>query len=64
MKITYDQEVDILRIILSDRPIAESDEARPDVILDYDVSGLVVGLEILNASHHAELPKACEFAVA
>jgi uncharacterized protein YuzE len=34
------------------------------VILDYDAEGNVVGLEILNASKHTELPNACEFAVA
>ena len=64
MKVNYDKEVDVLRIILSERQIVESDESRPDVILDYDVEGNVVGMEILNASKHAELPNACEFAVA
>lgn len=64
MKINYDKEVDVLRILLSERQIVESDEARPDVILDYDADGNVVGMEILNASKHAELPNACEFAVA
>ena len=64
MKVNYDKEVDVLRILLSERQIVESDEARPDVILDFDADGHVVGLEILNASKHAELPNACEFAVA
>lgn len=63
MKVNYDKEVDVLRILLSDRPIVESDETRPDVILDFDAEGHVVGLEILNASKQAELPNACEFAV-
>lgn len=64
MKVNYDKEVDVLRILLSDRKIAESDESRPGVILDYDGEGNVVGLEILNASKHTELPNTCEFAVA
>jgi uncharacterized protein YuzE len=64
MKISYDREVDVLRILLSEREIVESDEARDGVILDYDAAGNVVGLEILNASKHTELPNACEFAVA
>lgn len=64
MKVNYDREVDVLRIILSDREIVESDESRADVILDYDAEGNVVGMEVLNASKHAELPDACEFAVA
>ena len=64
MKVNYDREVDVLRIVLSNREIVESDESRPDVILDYDAEGNVVGMEVLNASKHAELPDACEFAVA
>lgn len=54
MKVNYDKEVDVLRILLSDRQIVESDETRPDVILDYDAEGNVVGLEILNASKHTD----------
>lgn len=64
MKVNYDKEVDVLRILLSDRQVVESDETRPDVILDYDAEGNVVGMEILNASKHTQLPNACEFAVA
>ncbi|HYX13494.1 MAG TPA: DUF2283 domain-containing protein [Nostoc sp.] len=50
MKITYDPKVDILRIILSDVPIEDSDEEKPGVILDYDEDGNIIGLEILDAS--------------
>lgn len=64
MKVNYDKEVDVLRILLSDRQIVESDETRSDVILDYDAEGNVVGMEILNASKRAQVPNACEFAVA
>ena len=49
MKVTYDSEVDVLRILLSNTPIEESDEDKPGVILDYDKDGNVVGLEILDA---------------
>ena len=31
MKVTYDPEVDVLRILLSDAPIEESDEDKPGV---------------------------------
>ncbi len=31
MKVSYDPEVDIVRILLSDAPIAESDESKPAV---------------------------------
>ena len=47
MSITYDAEVDILRIVLSDQPV---DENKPGVIIDYDVQENIVGMEILDAS--------------
>ena len=64
MKVNYDSEVDVLRIILKDTPIEESDEDKPGVILDYDEDGNIVGLEILDASLRVENPKAVEYAVA
>ncbi|HEV8711954.1 MAG TPA: DUF2283 domain-containing protein [Candidatus Binatia bacterium] len=63
MKITYDSEVDVLRILFSDTPIEESDEDKPGVILDYDKDGNIVGLEILDASKRMENPKSIEYVV-
>lgn len=63
MKVTYDPEVDVLRILLSDAPIEESDEDKPGVILDYDKEGNVVGLEVLEASKRMTNPRAVEYAV-
>ena len=63
MKITYDSEVDVLRILFSNTPIEESDEGKPGVILDYDKDGNIVGLEILDASKRMENPRAVEYAV-
>jgi uncharacterized protein YuzE len=63
LKVTYDPEVDVLRILLSDAPIAESDEDKPGVILDYDNDGNVVGLEILEASKRITNPRSVEYAV-
>ena len=63
MKIKYDPEVDVLRIIFSNAPIEESDEEKPGVILDYDKDGNVVGLEILDASRRMENPRSVEYAV-
>jgi uncharacterized protein YuzE len=63
MKITYDPEVDVLRILFRDAPIEESDEDKPDVILDYDKEGNVVELEVLNASQRIENPRALDYAV-
>lgn len=64
MKVTYDPEVDILRVILSNAVIEESDEEKPGMILDYDKDGNVVGLEILDASKRVENPRSVEYAVA
>jgi len=50
MKVQYDPKVDVLSIVLSDAPVEESDEDKPGAILDYDIHGNVVGLEILDAS--------------
>jgi uncharacterized protein YuzE len=63
MKVTYDPEVDVLRILLSDAPIDESDEDKPGVILDYDKDGNVVGLEILEASKRMTNPRSVDYAV-
>ena len=61
MKIIYDPEVDVLRILFSSAPIEESDEDKPGVILDYDKDGNVVGMEILDASKRVENPESVEF---
>ena len=63
MKVTYDPEVDLLRILFRDVPIEESDEDKPGVILDYDKDGNVVGMEVLNASQRVENPRGVDYAV-
>ena len=64
MKVTYDPEVDVLRILLSNAPVEESGEDKPGVILDYDKDGNIVGLEILDASKRVSNPRSVEYAVA
>ena len=64
MKLVYDPETDILRILFSNAKIEESDEDKPGVILDYDKDGNVVGLEILDASKRMDNPRSVEYAVA
>ena len=64
MKVSYDPEVDVLRILFSNSPVEESDEDKPGVIIDYDKNGNIVGLEVLQASTRMENPRSLEYAVA
>ncbi len=63
MKVIYDRETDTLTIIFTDTPVAESDEDKPGVILDYDEKGNLVSLEILDASSRVSVPSKIEYQV-
>ena len=63
MKVTYDPQVDVLRILFRHAPVEESDEDKPGVILDYDKDGNVVGVQVLNASQRVENPRGMDYAV-
>ena len=64
MKIIYDRETDTLTVIFTETPVAESDEDKPGVILDYDAAGNLVSLEILDASQRVTSPSRIEYQVA
>lgn len=61
MKVKYDKETDILYIRLSDLVIAESDEDKKGVILDYTADGKLVRIEILEASKTSAQPSKVEY---
>ncbi len=62
MKIAYNPRTDTLTMILKeDAQVAESDEDKPGVILDYDQEGNLVSLEILDASKRVTEPRKIEF---
>lgn len=63
MKVIYDPEVDVLRIVFNEAPVEESNEDKPGVILDYDETGKIVGLEILDASKQMGNPRSLEHIV-
>ncbi len=64
MKVIYDRETDTLTVIFLDTPVAESDEDKPGIILDYDEAGNLVSLEILDASRRVMTPTSIEYQVA
>lgn len=62
MKVTYDTRTDTLSVILKDNvSVAESDEDKPGVILDYDENGDLISFEILDASRRVTEARKVEF---
>ena len=62
MKVTYDPKTDTLTVILKTGvSVAESDEDKPGVILDYDAQGNLVSLEVLDASRRVTEAGKMEF---
>ena len=64
MRVIYDRETDTLSIILRDGKVADSDEPLEGLILDYDKSGRLVSIELLDASEQVKQPDSIEFALA
>lgn len=50
MNIKFDKETDVIYLRFSDAEVAESDEDKPGIIIDYDKNGGIVGIELLDAS--------------
>jgi uncharacterized protein YuzE len=57
MKLSYYRETDSLYIDLADRPSAESQQVAPGVVLDFDASGVLVGIDIDDASRKLDLSR-------
>ncbi|GFP29277.1 DUF2283 domain-containing protein [Candidatus Hakubella thermalkaliphila] len=55
MKLNYYPETDSLYIDLSEKTSVESKEISEGVVLDYDVEGNLVGIDIDNASKKVQL---------
>ncbi len=64
MNITYDPETDTMTLVFSNKQVAESDEGKPNIIMDYDAEGHIVALEILDASHQMADARHVDFKVA
>lgn len=57
MKLSYHPDTDSLYIDLSERPSVESPGVSEGVVLGYDASGRLVGIDIDNAANKVELQK-------
>jgi len=57
MKLNYYPDTDSLYIDLSEQPSVESREVSEGIVLDYDVRGNLVGIDIDNASRKVDLKK-------
>lgn len=55
MKLNYYADTDSLYIDLSEQPSVESREISEGVVVDYDASGNLVGIDIDNASKKVQL---------
>ncbi len=56
MKIHYDKEVDELYFRFDDTKIAESEEVRPGIVLDFNDKNQVVGIEIRSLAQRGITP--------
>jgi len=65
VRVSYDPKTDTLSFILKEEAaVAESDEDKPGVILDYDEYGDLVSMEILDASRRVTEAAKIEFQIA
>ncbi len=57
MKFHYYPETDSLYIELSEKPSVDSKEVAPDVVLDFDNEGQLVGIDLDHASKFVNLSR-------
>jgi len=57
MKLEYFAETDSLYVDFRDQPSVESTEISAGIVVDFDADGRVVGIDIDNASHKADLTR-------
>jgi uncharacterized protein YuzE len=57
MRVIFDPETDTLSLIFREDKIAESDEIKEGIIIDYNKDGKIVSMEILDASEQISEPQ-------
>jgi uncharacterized protein YuzE len=63
MKVVYDPEHDLLQITLNDTTVEETAQIAPGLVLDYDVDGNVLGLELRKASTKMNNPYTISYVI-
>jgi uncharacterized protein YuzE len=63
MKVVYDPDKDILQIAFVETIVEETAQIAPGLVLDYDVDGNVIGLELKKASEKMDNPYAVSYLV-
>ena len=61
MKIAYDPKADAMYIRRAAGQVADSEEVRPGVVLDFDAEGRVLGVELLDVSTRTANPREMAF---
>lgn len=64
MKITYDKSADAMYIKLSDNEVSTSTQNSSGVIIDLDLDGNIVGIEIIEVSKRTDNPEKLIYEVA
>lgn len=63
MKVIYDPDTDTLSLLLRAEAVAESDELREGLIIDYAHDGGIVSIEVLAASRHVAEPQSIAYEI-
>ncbi len=62
MKINYDEQTDILYLVIRKGPAYDSEELNEDLRVEYDKKGKIVGIELLEAKRNVGKVMAQEIA--
>jgi uncharacterized protein YuzE len=66
MRVTYSEKDDALYVRMDESPILESEEVQPGLIVDFNATGQVIGIELHGVRERNPLvnPKSLQFEVA
>ena len=56
MKLEFDPEADAVYLEIADADVERSEQIKPGVVIDYDIDGNVVGVEVLYVSKRTRAP--------